>query len=220
MSNTKKCDKKLNFFEYDIPNDVFHNINNEEVIGIDTEALGLNIRRDRLCLVQICVYGKEQQCKCYVVHFPESKYEKSKNLIKLFRNKKIKKIFHFARFDMSIIQQYLKVLPTNIICTKIMSKLSRTFTERHGLKELCRELLGVELNKTSGCSYWGGVLTQQQQQYAINDVVYLKDLSEKLKSILIKEKRWKLAELAFKALEMVVTMDLSGFDPVYIINHH
>lgn len=220
MTNDKKSDKRLNFFEYDISDDVLEYINNEPVIGIDTEALGLNIKRDRLCLVQICVYTKDHQHKCYVIHFPEPKYDKTKNLVKLFRNKKIKKIFHFARFDMSIIYEYLKVLPGNITCTKIMSKLARTFTERHGLKELCRELLGVELNKSSGCSYWGGELNHHQQQYAINDVIHLQELSNKLKNILVKEKRWFLAEMAFKSLEMVVEMDLNGFDPVNIINHH
>jgi ribonuclease D len=208
--------KYKNFlYEYDIPSEVLNHLLEQEQIGIDTEALGLNITRDRLCCVQISDFKN-----IYIIHFPRPTYNKSSNLLKLFRNKKIEKIFHFARFDVGMIYHYLKVMCANNICTKMMSKISRTYTERHGLKELCSKLLNVDLNKGVGCSYWGGALDEAQLKYAGDDVIYLLDLKNKLMEMLKLEDRWELALLSFEVIPMIVTCDVMGYDPVNIINHH
>lgn len=209
--------KNVIYSEYDISSEHFDHLNNANTIGIDTEALGLNIKRDRLCLIQICDYRDET---VYVIHFKNSDYTKSKNLIRLLKNKKIEKIFHFARFDIAIIYFYLKVFCENTFCTKVMSKIARTFTERHGLKELCSKLLGVELNKNSCSSYWGGDLTEDQKKYATNDVLHLLELKKKLEEILVKEKRMDLAILCMENLKMFILCDLENYDPIYIMNHH
>jgi ribonuclease D len=203
-------------YEYDLPMDIFEKLMKAECVGIDTESLGLHVKRDRLCLIQITDF----QEFVYLIHFPKPIYNKSQNISKLLVNTKIEKIFHFARFDVGIIYEYLKVMCTNIICTKIMSKISRTYTERHGLKELCSKLLSVELSKGNGSSYWGGPLDEGQIKYAADDVIYLLDLKNKLIEMLKLEKRWNLAVLVFKSIQMVVTCDVMGYDPVMLINHH
>lgn len=203
-------------YEYDLPNNIFEKLMESKHLGIDTEALGLNIKRDRLCLIQITDF----EDFVYLIHFPKAIYNKSPNIVKLLANSKIEKIFHFARFDVGIIYEYLQVMTTNIICTKIMSKISRTYTERHGLKELCSKLLSIELAKGNGSSYWGGTLDDGQIKYAADDVIYLLDLKNKLTDMLKLEKRWNLAILAFKSIPMMVTCDVMGYDPVTLINHH
>jgi len=203
------------FYEYDLPLEILEQLQNKTHLGIDTEALGLNLKRDRLCLVQISDFHN-----VYMVHFPKPIYNKCPNLIKLLNNKKIEKIFHFARFDVGILYAYLGVICKNIVCTKIMSKISRTYTERHGLKELCSKLLQVELNKGNGCSYWGGALDEAQIKYAGDDVIHLLDLKNKLMEMLKNEDRWDLAVLSFGIIPMVVTCDVLGYDPMTIINHH
>lgn len=205
------------FYEYDIPADILEHLMAQKHLGIDTESLGLEYmkRKDRLCLVQISDFTN-----VYMVHFPRPIYNKSANLVKLLNNKKIEKIFHFARFDVGILYFYLKIMCKNIVCTKIMSKISRTYTERHGLKELCSKLLNIDLNKGNGCSYWGGALDQAQIKYAGDDVIYLLELKNKLVEMLKLEDRWELTLLSFEAMTMVVMCDTQGFDPVAIINHH
>lgn len=203
------------FYEYDLPLEILEQLQNKTHLGIDTEALGLNLKRDRLCLVQISDFNN-----VYMVHFPKPIYNKCPNLIKLLNNKKIEKIFHFARFDVGILYAYLGIICKNIVCTKIMSKISRTYTERHGLKELCSKLLHVELNKGNGCSYWGGTLDEAQIKYAGDDVIHLLDLKNKLMEMLKNENRWDLAVLSFGVIPMVVTCDVGGYDPMTIINHH
>lgn len=208
-----KC--KNNFYEYDIPMEILEKLINEPHIGIDTEALGLNLKRDRLCLIQISDFKD-----VYMVHFPTKNYQQSFNLVKLLSNSNVEKIFHFARFDMSIIYEYLKVICTNVVCTKMMSKISRTYTERHGLKELCNKLLNVELSKGNGSSYWGSTLDEAQIKYASDDVIHLLNLKNKLMSMLQNENRWELAQLSFEVLPMVIMCDVMGYDPMHIINHH
>lgn len=205
------------YCEYDISDIDLKNLSKSNTIGIDTEALGLNLQRDRLCLIQICDYESNM---VYIIHFKKPVYTKSKNLLKVLKNKKIEKIFHFARFDMAIIYKYLGVICENVWCTKILSKIARTYTERHGLKELCSKLLSVELNKTNGCSYWGGDLNDSQKKYATDDVIYLLELKKKLVAMLENEQRLELAIICTQVLEMVVSCDLAGYDPAYIINHH
>ena len=203
-------------YDYDLPDEILKSLLEADHIGIDSEALGLVLKRDRLCLLQITDFKEH----VYMVHFPKPIYNKSSNLIKLFNSQKLEKIFHFARFDVGIILEYLGVMCKNIVCTKIMSKISRTYTERHGLKELCNKLLSVELHKGNGSSYWGGTLDEAQIKYAADDVVHLLNLKNKLVEMLKNEKRLELALLSFKAIPMVVTCDVMGYDPVTIINHH
>jgi ribonuclease D len=202
-------------YVYDLPLDILELLSKATHIGIDTEALGLNVKRDRLCLVQITDF-----INIYMVHFPTAVYNTSPNLTTLLNNEKIEKIFHFARFDVGIIFNYLNVMCQNVVCTKMMSKISRTYTERHGLKELCSKLLNIELNKNNCCSYWGGALDQGQIKYAGDDVIHLLDLKNKLMQMLILEHRWDLAVLSFSIIPMIVTCDVNNFDPVLIINHH
>lgn len=208
--------KMKNIYDYDIPNEILINLEKEKQISVDTEALGLNIKRDRLCLIQIA----DSKKNIFFIKFPDYIYNKSSNLKKLFKNKKIEKIFHFARFDVAIIFFYLNVMCKNIVCTKIMSKIARTFTERHGLKELCQKLLNVDLNKNNCCSYWGGDLNEQQIKYAGNDVIYLLDIKNKLIEILKKEKRWTITKKCFSIISTIVECDIIGYDPTLIINHH
>jgi ribonuclease D len=205
------------YSEYDISEEHLKSLNNSKTIGIDTEALGLQLHRDRLCLIQICDYSTGL---VYIVHFKTPNYSKSKNLIKVLKNKKIEKIFHFARFDMAIIYKYLQVMCENIFCTKILSKIARTYTERHGLKELCSKLLSVELNKSNGCSYWGADLNESQKKYATDDVIHLLDLKNKLVDMLEKENRLEIAMICIHSIEMAVRCDLAFYDPSYILNHH
>ena len=206
---------KTLIYNYDMPDNVLNDLLNAESIGIDSETLGLVIKRDRLCLIQITDFKQ-----VYMVHFPTAVYNKSFNLIKLLKNQKIEKIFHYARFDMAIIYHYLGVMCKNVVCTKIMSKISRTYTERHGLKELCHKLLSVDLNKSNCSSYWGGNLDSGQIKYASDDVVHLLNLKNKLLDMLKAEKRYDIAFTAFKALPMAVLCDVNDFDPAIILNHH
>lgn len=177
-------------------------------IAIDTEAMGLNNHRDRLCVVQI----SKGDGKAHLVKFDPRQYEAPK-LKQLLGDNKTQKIMHFARFDVAIIYQYLDVLLEPIYCTKIASKFARTYTDSHGLKDLCRELLGISISKQQQSSYWGdAALTQEQINYAASDVLYLHQLRDKLNQILIREGRTEYAEAAFRFLPARAIYDIIGFD--------
>ena len=172
----KKFKKNIKLYNDDIPK----NLNLGTSIAIDTETMGLNINNDRLCLLQISTVDGD----CHLIKFSKGKYN-APNLIKILKNKSILKIFHFARFDVSVIKKNLKVLCEPIYCTKIASKIARTFTDRHGLKDLCKNLLKINIDKESQISDWGqNELTEKQIQYAANDVLYLHSIKEKLDEIL------------------------------------
>ena len=147
-------------------------------IGVDTETTGLNLSRDRLCLIQIGISKNE----CHLVQFKKSeleKVDKYKNLISILANKKVKKIFHYARFDLAVIRKFLNVNCENIFCTKIASKLVRTYTDRHGLKDLCKEMLETDLNKSQQSSDWStSNLSKNQIKYASHDVIFLFELKK------------------------------------------
>jgi ribonuclease D len=194
---------KIHYYKYDLPD----NLEIGQKIAIDTEAMGLNNIRDRLCTIQLCDGTKN----VHIVHFPTPNFE-CKNLRNLLLQKDLLKIFHFARFDVAIIQHSLGIDLENIFCTKIASKLVRTYTENHGLKILCDELLGVRLSKQERSSDWGaGELSQEQMNYAANDVIHLHKLMEILKARLKREKRLEIAEECFKFIPTRAKLDVLGW---------
>lgn len=184
-------------------------------IAIDTEAMGLNFHRDRLCTVQFCD-AKQQS---YIVQFENGKYN-APNLAKLLTDPNRVKIFHFARFDVAIIKHYLGIDINNIFCTKIASRLIRTYTDSHGLKELCRELLGIQLSKQHQSSDWGTtIFSKEQQEYAISDVIYLHKLRNILTDMLVRENRIDMAKKLFAFLPTRTELDLMGWEEVDIFAH-
>jgi ribonuclease D len=177
-------------------------------VAIDTEALGLNLMRDRLCVVQM-YFGNDV---CYLLQI--SKHEKYPNFVKMLKSKKICKVFHYGRFDIAAIYSHFNLLTQYpIFCTKIASRIARTYTEKHGLKNLCKELLGVDLNKEQQSSDWGAYeLSESQKQYAAQDVLYLFDLKSKLTEMLVRENRMHLAEQCFQFLPTRSLLDCSGWE--------
>ena len=185
-----------------------------KAVAVDTETMGLNLHRDRLCLVQI----GDGKGNVWLVQI--KKGEKYPNLIKLLTNKKILKIFHFARFDVAKLKHDLGIIVNPIYCTKIASKLCRTSSPSHSLKSLCSDLLGVELCKEQQTSDWGAdKLNKAQQKYAANDVLYLHQLKEKLDSLLAREGRAELAQACFDFLPIRAELDLLDFVSPDIFNH-
>lgn len=202
---------KVNTFHNDIPSD----LKLEGDIAIDTEAMGLNIHRDRLCTVQFC----DESGAGYIVHFPDGVYN-APNLTKLLSDDNVQKIFHFARFDISIIRHYMNVEVSNIFCTKIASRLVRTYTDSHGLKDLCKELVGVQLSKQQQSSDWGAkILSEEQKEYAISDVLYLHKLREVLTEMLKRENRLEIAKKLFAFLPIRAELDLIGWNEIDIFAH-
>ena len=196
-------------------NDLPSNLNPGKIIAIDTETMGLDYKRDPLCLVQISSGDEE-------VHLIQinRKTFKADNLKKILEDNHIKKIFQFARFDLAVLNYYLKTDINNVYCTKIASKIGRTYTDKHGLKDLCKELLNIELSKQMQSSDWGTeILTEQQINYAASDVLYLHKIKEELDKILIRENRMELAENCFKFLKHRVTLDLAGWNNQDIFAH-
>jgi len=195
-------------------NDLPKSLKFSDTVAIDTETMGLDLKRDRLCLVQIC-NGDDHAHLIKVIEGKEYP-----NLIKLLKNDKIKKIFHFARFDLAAIQKYLNVNCENIYCTKIASKLTRTYTDKHGLKDLCKELLNVEISKQKQSSDWGNKdLSEDQLKYAASDVLYLHQLKTKLDIFLKRENRELLADNIFKFLSTRAYLDLNGWNEPDIFHH-
>ena len=175
-------------------------------VAIDTETLGLNPFRDRLCLVQL----SSGDGRAELVQLSRN-YE-APELIRLLADESILKIFHYGRFDMAVLKHFLGVMPRPVYCTKIASKLARTYTDRHGLKDLCRELLGIELSKQQQSSDWGAPeLSQEQLNYAASDVLHLHALREKLDAMLRREGREGLARACFEFLPTRAELDLRGW---------
>ena len=184
-------------------------------MAIDSETMGLNPARDRLCLVQLS--GGDGHA--HLVQFAPGCYD-APNLKAVLTNPQILKIFHFARFDLAAIRRYLGVAVTPVYCTKIASKLARTYTDRHGLKDLCAELLGVELSKQQQSSDWGAEkLSASQLEYAAADVLHLHKLKERLDQMLAREGRTAYAQAAFEFLPIRASLDLAGFADVDIFDH-
>jgi ribonuclease D len=184
-------------------------------LAIDTEAMGLNSHRDRLCLLQLSNGNGEE----YLVQFERGKFE-APNLKKLLGDKSRVKIFHFARFDLAAIKQYLGIELENVFCTKIASRLCRTYTDSHGLKELCRELLSINISKQQQTSDWGKEeITVDQKEYAASDVRYLHQLRVILMEKLEREGRLGLAYNCIKFLSTRVKLDLDGWIDLDIFAH-
>ena len=184
-------------------------------VAIDTETLGLKPARDKLCLVQISTGDGN----AVLVQMDRTNYH-APNLKALLANPKVLKIFHFARFDVAVLKQYLDVDTAPLFCTKIASKLVRTYTDRHGLKELVRELLGLELSKAQQSSDWGAdELSDAQKEYAASDVRYLHRMRDIFEVRLAREKRTALAQACFDFLPARAMIDLAGWDEVDIFAH-
>ena len=196
-------------------NDLPENVTFGNIVAIDTEAMGLNPSRDRLCLIQL--YDGEGDC--HLVQFDGFDYN-SPNLQKILIDKSKIKIFHYARFDMAAIKYALGINLKNIYCTKIASKIARTYTNSHGLKDICKELLDVEISKKKQSSDWGNIsLSKEQITYAANDVVHLHNIRIKLNEILEREKRFELANACFDFLPTRVELDLKGWVDKDIFSH-
>ena len=187
-------------------------------ITIDTETLGLNIKRDRLCLIQL---RNESNKKVYLIKFDKNiSPANSKNIKSLLEDKSLTKIFHYARFDMAVLKENLNINVRNVFCTKIASKLTRTYSSKHGLKDLVKEILNIELDKTEQTSDWSQKkLTKQQIQYAMNDVIYLSDLKKNLEAKLIEAKRLKTFKSIMNFLDTRVELDLMGWENTDIFAH-
>ncbi|HWE20398.1 MAG TPA: ribonuclease D [Hyphomicrobiaceae bacterium] len=184
-------------------------------VAVDTETMGLQPRRDRLCLVQLS--GGDGTA--HLVQLDGSDWS-APNLKALLADPGILKIFHFARFDAAALAHHLGTMPTPLYCTKIASKLARTYTDRHGLKDLCSELLGVDLSKQQQSSDWGAEkLTDQQRHYAASDVLHLHALKSRLDAMLQREGRAEMAEACFRFVPMRARLDLAGFDDTDIFAH-
>jgi ribonuclease D len=179
-------------------------------VAIDTETLGLNPHRDRLCLVQL----SDGDGTAALVQFAAGRYD-APELTRLLADESVLKIFHFGRFDMAVLKHFLGVMPHPVYCTKVASRLARTFTDRHSLKDLCRELLGIELSKQQQSSDWGAPeLTVDQLNYAASDVLHLHALREKPDAMLKREGREKLARACFEFLPMRAELDLEGWSEI------
>ncbi len=183
-----------------------------EALAVDTETMGLIYQRDRLCLVQLC----DPNGRVSAIRIAKGQTD-APNLKQLMEAPNVLKVFHFARFDVAMLRQNLGIQVTPIFCTKIASKLARTYTNRHGLKELVLELEQVELDKTSQSSDWGNAanLSDEQLRYAANDVRYLLSVRQKLMAMLEREGRWEVAQQCFEALQVVVTLDLLHYKDIF-----
>lgn len=198
--------------EGDLSPEIFHQYSESDCLAMDTETMGLIPQRDRLCLVQVCDRSG------LVTAIPIAKGQTEAPLLqKLLENPDITKIFHYARFDVAQFKNTFGVETKSIFCTKIASKIARTYTQSHGLKSLVQELEGVELDKKAQSSDWGNVnsLTPEQLSYAANDVRYLIPVKDKLITMLQREDRWSLTQRCFKAISLFVDLDLMYYNNVF-----
>ena len=197
-------------------NDIPSNIELGDIIAIDTETKGLNIyQRDRLCLIQIS--GGDGNA--HLIQFKNKDYSAAHNLKKLLCDEQKTKIFHFARFDIAALKIFLNIDVTNIFCTKIASRLSRTYTDKHGLKDLVKEVLDIDLSKQAPCSDWSGLLSDKQLDYAASDVLHLHKLKSRLEAMLADENRLELAKKIFNFLPSRVELDILGWGNEDIFAH-
>jgi ribonuclease D len=200
------------FHENDLPDGVL----SPGAVAIDTETMGLQTPRDRLCVVQISDGGGDE----HLIRFSPGSDYAAPNLRAVLADPLRVKIYHFARFDLAAIEHYLRITAAPVFCTKIASRLVRTYTDRHGLKDLCRELLGAELSKQQQSSDWGGpVLSDAQREYAASDVRYLHRLKAELEVRLEREGRTAIAQACFDFLPHRARLDLAGWPEEDIFAH-
>lgn len=195
----------------DLSDDILPEYISASAIAVDTETMGLLPQRDRLCLVQLC----DNKDRVTVIRIAKGQTQ-ANNLKQLLEAANIVKVFHFARFDLATLQYHLGIKVKPVFCTKIASKLARTYTNRHGLKDVVQELEQVELDKTSQSSDWGNTnLSEQQLRYAANDVRYLLSIRLKLIEMLKREQRTELAQASFETLPTIVSLDLAQFKDLF-----
>jgi ribonuclease D len=192
----------IKLHKVDIPADI--ELGN--IVAVDGEFMGLDVKRDPLCLIQISSGNHD----AHIIQLDREKFE-APNLVKLFKNKDITKIFHYGRADMGHIKYYLKANVENILDTKIASKLARSYSDSHSLKTLIKEFINIDISKQFQSSDFGGELTQAQLKYCANDVIYLHKIHNELNKILIREKRIDLYKDCLKFLQTRVTLDLASF---------
>jgi ribonuclease D len=192
----------IKLHKVDLPDDLSFS----DKIAVDCEFMGLNVERDRLCLVQIS-NGKND---AHIVQLDKNKYN-APNLKKILSDKNVNKIFHYARSDILFIKKYLEIDVQNINCSKIASKLARTFSDKHGLKDLIKEFVGIDVSKQLQTSDFGGELTEKQLKYCANDVIYLHKIFEGLEKILIRENRLKLYNEVINFIHARVNLDIASF---------
>ena len=201
----------IDLYRGDLPS----GLNLGSVVAIDSETMGLKPQRDRLCLMQL----SSGDGNAHLVQFERCNYT-APNLVKLLEDPDITKVFHYARFDVAIIKKYLRAQTNSIYCTKIASKLVRTYTDKHGLKDLCKELLDLDLSKQQQSSDWGAKnLTEEQKKYAASEVLYLHKIKEILDQRLLREERDKLANFCFEFLQTRANLDLIGVENEDIFSH-
>jgi len=212
MNNNNKYSGKISFCENDLTEELFNVYKSSKYLALDTEAMGLCHGRDRLCLIQIC--NESDLTACIKIEIGNRKAPRIQNLLE---NEKIMKIFHYARFDVAALKCNLTIETQNIFCTKIASKLARTYTNKHGLKDLINELLGIELDKSSQSSDWGSEenLSQDQINYAANDVKYLIKAMDKLTLMLKREKRYEIAQKCFSVIPIFSDLDIQHFINIF-----
>jgi len=203
--------KSIEVYQGDLP----AGMNFGDSVAVDTEAQGLNPNRDRLCVVQVSAGGGV----CHLVQFPDADFT-APNLKALFTDDAVTKIFHYARFDVAIIKKYMGVVCGPVYCTKIASKLSRTYTGNHGLKDVCKELVNIDLSKEQQSSDWAvETLSPSQIEYAAADVLYLHQIRDELDKILQREGRSDLARACFEFLSTRADLDLGGWSDEDIFAH-
>ena len=199
--------------------DISSEVDFGDVVAIDTETMGLNINRDRLCLIQL----SNGDGIAHLVQISKKNLDKQENfpnLKKIFKNPNSTKLFHFARFDMAVIEKNICKLNGPIFCTKIASKLSRTFGAKHGLADLCKDLLNLELDKQKQTSDWGlENLSEAQLNYAASDVLYLHQIKNKLDQLLTRENKEEIVKKCFEFLKIRSELDLIGFENLDIFAH-
>ena len=186
--------------------DLPENLDLGNIVAVDGEFMGLNVKRDPLCLIQVSSGNSD----AHIVQFDRKTYN-APNLVKLLTNKNITKIFHFARADLGHIKHYLKVNVENVLDTKIASKLARSYSDNHSLKTLIKEFINIDISKQFQSSDFGGELTEKQLQYCANDVIYLHKIHSKLNQILAREKRLDLYNSCLRFLKTRVDLDLASF---------
>jgi ribonuclease D len=202
----------IRFHKNDLPNLDHYNV---DAVAIDTETLGLNPHRDRLCVVQLSPGDGTAD----VVQIAAGQ-KKAPNLVALLRNRNITKLFHYGRFDIAVLFNAFGAMAEPVFCTKIASRLTRTYTDRHGLKDICSELLGVHLSKAQQSSDWAAeTLSPEQLEYAASDVLHLHRLREALKVRLDREDRRKMADACFRFLPTRARLDLAGWPEEDIFAH-
>ena len=188
-------------------NDLPDEIRFSDKIAIDCEFMGLNVERDRLCVVQISSGSND----AHVIKLDKDNYS-APNLKKVLMNKKINKIFHFARADLLFLKKYLSVNIENVDCTNIASKIARTFTDKHGLKDLIKEFIGIDVSKQLQTSDFGGELSEKQLQYCARDVIYLHKIYDSLKKILDREDRFEIYKKTIEFLPTRVDLDFNSYN--------